>query len=88
MPRSLSDKIIITNTITPVDIEELRRRKVSKLITTTPEIGGRSFGTNVLEAVLMVLSKKTWEDITPEDYLHLIKELNIIPRVEDFNSDA
>jgi len=88
MPQSLSDKIIITNTITPVDIEELRRRKVSKLITTTPEIGGRSFGTNVLEAVLLVLSKKTWEEITHQDYLQLIKELNIKPRVEDFIRDA
>ncbi len=84
MPSSLSGKIIITNTITPFDIEELRKRHVSKLITTTPDIKGRSFGTNVLEAVLLVLSGKTQENITDEDYLHLIKELHILPRVEEF----
>ena len=88
MPTSLSGKIIITNTITPVDIEELRKRKTSKLITTTPDIKGRSFGTNVLEAILLVLSGKTWEDITDEDYLHLIKELHILPRVEELNRNV
>ncbi|MEQ8224944.1 MAG: quinate 5-dehydrogenase [Candidatus Eremiobacterota bacterium] len=84
MPSSLSGKIIITNTITPADIEELRKRHVSKLITTTPDIEGRSFGTNVLEAILLVLSEKPQENITDEDYLHLIKELHILPRVEEF----
>ncbi|MEQ8172101.1 MAG: quinate 5-dehydrogenase, partial [Candidatus Eremiobacterota bacterium] len=84
MPLSLSGKIIITNTITPFDIEELKKRHVSKLITTTPDIQGRSFGTNVLEAVLMVLIGKTHENITDEDYLHLIKELHILPRIENF----
>jgi len=88
MPTSLSGKIIITNTITPADIEELRKRHVAKLITTTPDIGGRSFGTNVLEAILLVLSGKMWENITDEDYLHLIKELHILPRVEELNRNA
>ncbi|HPZ10603.1 MAG TPA: quinate 5-dehydrogenase, partial [Candidatus Eremiobacteraeota bacterium] len=84
IPPCLSGKVIITNTITSSDVEELKKRKVEKLITTTPEIQGRSFGTNVIEAVLLILSKKEWKEITSEDYLKLIKDLDLKPRVEEF----
>lgn len=85
MPPTLPDKIIITNTVTAADVEELQKRKVRKLITTTPEIQGRSFGTNVLEAILLVLSGKKWEEIKPQDYTDLIKELKLSPRIEELN---
>ena len=50
MPDRLDGKIVLTNTVTPANVEELRSRGVETLITTTPDFGGRSFGTNVIEA--------------------------------------
>jgi len=50
----------LTNTTTSENVEELKKRGVSLLITTTPVIEGRSFGTNVLEGVFTALLGKTW----------------------------
>jgi len=85
MPEDLKGKWIITNTITKQDIEELKSRSVKYLITTTPEFEGRSFGTNVLEGVFVALLKKPAEAITREEYLDLIKKLDLKPRVERLN---
>jgi len=48
----------LTNTTTSENVEELKKRGVSLLITTTPVIEGRSFGTNVLEGVFTALLGK------------------------------
>lgn len=84
MPPELKGKIIITNTITSHDMEMLKLRKIKTLITTTPELEGRSFGTNVLEAVLLVLLEKKWVEIKETDYLELIRRLDLKPRIENF----
>jgi len=55
MPERLDGKTILTNTVTAGDVDFLRARGVARLITTTPDFGGRSFGTNVLEAALVAL---------------------------------
>ncbi|MEI6520569.1 MAG: quinate 5-dehydrogenase [bacterium] len=81
MPEKMQDKIIITNTTTAADIEKLRLRGVKMLISTTPEFDGRSFGTNVMEAVIIAMTKKRPEDMKPEDYLKTLDELGWQPRV-------
>jgi hypothetical protein len=58
-----------------------RLRGVSVLVTTTPELDGRSFGTNVMEGVLVALAGKRPEEMQPEDYLHLLRRLGWSPRV-------
>ncbi len=85
MPESLPGRSIITNTVTEEDIEELKRMGVSTLVTTTPEMDGRSFGTNVLEGLLVALSGKRPEDLTDEDINGLLDKLNFKPRVEVLN---
>ena len=81
LPDFWPDKTVLTNTVTSMDVEELRRRGVEWLVTSTPEIEGRSFGTNVLEAVLLTLLGKSWEEVGPEDYLELIERLQLKPRL-------
>lgn len=81
MPARLDGKIILTNTVTQANVEELAERGVQRLITTTPDIGGRSFGTNVLEAALVALLGKAWSDVVPADYERLLRELQLKPRV-------
>jgi len=85
MPDSLPNKIILTNTVTPQNVEELRRRGAAMLITTTPNLLGRSFGTNVIEAALVCLAARSPDEIKPEDYMQLLKEFNFRPRVEVLN---
>ena len=81
MPERLDGKIVLTNTVTPQNIEELRARGVDTLITTTPDIAGRSFGTNVLEAALVALLGKRWSDVEASEYDRLLGELHLRPRV-------
>ena len=58
MPDDLSGKVIVTNTTTETDIMMFRERGVGVVITTTPVIDGRSFGTNMLEAALTAVYGK------------------------------
>ena len=82
MPDDLTGKTIITNTITSEDVEFLKQRHVCELITTTPNIEGRSFGTNVMEALLVALLKKPLAEITPEDYNGMLDKIGFVPRRE------
>ncbi|MDR7550117.1 MAG: quinate 5-dehydrogenase [Armatimonadota bacterium] len=82
LPDDLSGKTILTNTITPEDLALLRQRRLSLLLTTTPEMDGRSFATNVLQAALVALSGRSPGDLTPADYLDLMRRAGFAPRVE------
>jgi hypothetical protein len=86
MPPELPGKIIITNTVTKDDLEMLRERGVAVLITTTPELQGRSFGTNVMEGVLISILGKKVDEVTPEDYGELLDRLQLKPRLEILNN--
>lgn len=80
MPPELPGKIIITNTVTMNDVRFLRERKVKTLITTTPEMEGRSFGTNVMEALLVSLAGSK-QELSDDDYNSMLSELNLVPRI-------
>jgi len=85
MPPELFGKTIITNTVTQEDVMTLKDSGLKMLVTTTPEIQGRSFGTNVMEAVLVSLSGKRLEEITPADYEQLLEKIGFLPRIEILN---
>lgn len=77
----LKGKTIITNTITPADEQMLTERGVDLLVTATPQYGGRRYGTNVLEGVLVSLLNKRPEELTPADYEDLLDRMNWTPTV-------
>ena len=85
MPNKMHDKIIITNTVTSANVEDLKNRGVSYLITTTPEYEGRSFGTNVFQAALVAVSGKSPEELLPGDYLKLLEKIDFKPRIGKLN---
>ncbi|MBO8129532.1 MAG: quinate 5-dehydrogenase [Peptococcaceae bacterium] len=85
LPPELHGKTIITNTTTKADVELLKERGARYLVTTTPEFEGRSFGTNVLEAVFVTLIGKPWKEIKPSEYLDLLKQLDFKPRILKLN---
>lgn len=76
LPTDMKGKTVLTNTVTKADIELLRERGAKRLVTTTPEFEGRSFGTNVMEGVFAALGAKS-----AEEYRKLLGELNWAPRV-------
>jgi hypothetical protein len=82
MPENLEGKLIITNTVTQGDEKLLKDRGVATLVTTTPEMGGRSLGTNVLEGVLVALAGKRPEQLTVADYGGMLDEIGIEPRMK------
>ncbi len=85
MPQDMSGRSVITNTITSDDVEDLKNRGISTLITTTPEMGGRSFGTNVMEALLVSIIGKRPEDISDAEFGDLLNSLDFKPRIEVLN---
>ena len=87
MPARLDGKIVLTNTVTQSDIDDLAARGVARLVTTTPDFGGRSFGTNVVEAALVALLGKRWDEVGADDYARLLAQLRLHPRVLELNAD-
>jgi hypothetical protein len=81
MPPELPGKIVITNTVTADDAAMLQKSGVYMLVTTTPEMGGRSFGTNVLEGILVALAGKRPENIDKDEYSQIMQSIGIKPRV-------
>lgn len=76
---ALAGKIILTNTTTEEDIKELTKRGARLLITTTPNFEGRSFGTNVMEAVLVAHHNGAM--LTPDEYMTDLNALGWTPTI-------
>jgi len=85
LPDDLSGKIIITNTTTAKNVEELQKRNLHILVTTTPRLSGRSFGTNVMEAVCRCLIDKPDDQITEADFVDLIERVPLKPQLHVLN---
>jgi len=85
MPDDLTGKIIVTNTTTSKNVEELRKRNLHILVTVTPRLEGRSFGTNVMEATLLALMDKPQAEVTNADFLELIERIPLEPNIEVLN---
>ncbi|RYD06630.1 hypothetical protein N752_02875 [Desulforamulus aquiferis] len=83
LPGKMNGQIIITNTTTESDVKLLKERGAGVLVTTTPEFHGRTFGTNVMEAVFVSMLGKKWGDITQEDYKQLLRQLDWSQRLPD-----
>ncbi len=85
MPDDLTGKIVVTNTTTSKNVEELKKRNLHILVTVTPRLEGRSFGTNVMEATLLALMDKPESDVTEADFLDLIERIPLEPNIEVLN---
>lgn len=86
MPAGMNGQTVLTNTTTREDINFLKEKGVGTLVTTTPEYEGRSFGTNVMEAAMVAILGKPWEEITAKDYLDLLDRLGFRPRILDLKA--
>jgi hypothetical protein len=85
MPERLEGKIIVTNTTTESDVELFRQTGVKYMVTATPSIEGRSFGTNMMEAALIAISGKG-RKLTYAEYNALLDQLHFEPNLVELNS--
>jgi hypothetical protein len=85
---ALRDKTLVTQTLTSVDMENLRARGVARVITSTREFDGRTFATNVVEGLIVALAEKRPEQMLPQDYLEWLRQLDWQPTVHDLRQGA
>jgi hypothetical protein len=84
MPNGLDGKIIATNTTTEADVDIFRQAGIKYLVTATPVIEGRSFGTNMMEAALIAVSGKGRKLTFPE-YDELLDQLGFEPKIMELH---
>lgn len=84
MPDDMQGKIILTNTTTTEDVALFRKLGVKYLITTTPVLEGRSFGTNLMEAALVAVSGKG-RPLTQDEYNEMLDQLAFEPQLQELN---
>jgi len=84
MPDDMQGKIVVTNTTTPEDVALFKKCGLKYLITTTPVLEGRSFGTNMMEAALIAISGKG-RALTSAEYNELLDKLGFEPQLQELN---
>ncbi|NMA94778.1 MAG: quinate 5-dehydrogenase [Clostridiales bacterium] len=82
MPKDMTGKIIVTNSITEDDVVALRERGVKLLVTSTPELEGRSFGTNVMEAMIRCIAGRASKELGADGIRSLFSDMGFKYRVE------
>ena len=82
-PDDLSGKTVLTNTTTEANVEWLAGTGASMLITTTPRFDGRSFGTNLTEAIITAAVGSD-RRLTIDEMNAAIDDLGVRPDVTRF----
>jgi hypothetical protein len=80
-PDNLSGKTIITNTLRKADLDFLSSAGAARAITSTPNVQGESFGTNVMEGVLVAVLGKRPEGLSAADYEAALDRFGWTPNV-------
>ncbi len=84
IPDHLEGKVIATNTTTPEDVALFKQIGIKYLITSTPVIEGRSFGTNMMEAALVAVAGKG-RALTHDELNALLNRLGFQPQLQELN---
>ena len=84
MPDHMDGKVIATNTTTTADVEMFRQAGIKYLITSTPVLEGRSFGTNMMEAALIAVSGKG-RKLNYDELNQLLDQLGFEPQLQELN---
>lgn len=82
MPYRLDGKVIVTNTTTSDDVKLFKEAGCKYLVTSTPVLEGRSFGTNMMEAALITASGKG-RKLTKQELNQLLDQLGFEPQLQE-----
>ncbi|MFN9450372.1 MAG: dehydrogenase, partial [Rubrivivax sp.] len=78
---NLEGKTIITSAVDDDRLAFFKQCKVNLVIDVSPQLFERVVGTNVIEAMILASLGKPQEDISDDDFLEIIDELDIKPRL-------
>jgi hypothetical protein len=84
LPDGLDGRVVATNTTTPADVEMFRQAGIKYLITSTPVLEGRSFGTNMMEAALVAVSGRG-RKLSFDELNQLLDQLGFEPQLQELN---
>jgi hypothetical protein len=84
LPYHLPGKVIATNTTTSSDIQTFKEAGIKYLVTSTPVLDGRSFGTNMMEAALVAVSGKG-RKLTHVEIEAMLDQLGFEPQLQELN---
>lgn len=84
MPENMRGKVVVTNTTTLRNVEQFRQRGVRYLLTSTPRLGERSFGTNLMEAALVALAGKG-RALDAREMAEMVEAVGWSPNLERLN---
>lgn len=86
LPPRIDGKAVLTNTTTAADRADLASRGARWVFTTTPLLGGRSFGTNALEAALLAVLGRRPEDLGAAEFQEVLRDMNYRPETVDLQA--
>lgn len=84
MPDHMDGKIVATNTTTQADVDLFCQLGIKYLVTSTPVLDGRSFGTNMMEAALIAVSGKK-RKLTFAELNEMLDQLGFEPSLQTLN---
>jgi len=77
----LAGKTIITSTVNDERIEQFRDKGVNLIVDGAPFMFDHVLGPNLLDAMIVAATGKTPDEILEDDYLEIISDLAIEPRI-------
>ena len=83
-PDHLPGKILMTHTTTAEDVALFRSWGCSHLVTSTPVVDGRTFGTNLLEAALVAVAGQG-RPLTMDELQAMLDRLDLHPNLRSLN---
>ena len=84
MPDRLEGKVIVTNTTTAKDIAFFRDAGIAYVVTSTPVLEGRTFGTNMMEAAFIAASGKQ-RKLSDDELTEMLDRLDFEPPIQKLN---
>lgn len=86
-PNNMKRKVVISNTISADDLEDLRKRGVELVITINSPWGNNNFSldNDVIEAIFTTLIDRHFDEITDNDYLDIISRSKLELRIITLN---
>ncbi len=84
IPDQLPGRVIATNTTTTEDVALFKQIGIKYLVTSTPVIDGRSFGTNMMEAALVAVAGKG-RKLSNAELNAMLDQLGFEPQLQELN---
>jgi predicted amino acid dehydrogenase len=77
----LARKVVLTSSVTDASLKVFAEKGVYVVIDRTPKLLDRIVGINIIDAMVLSLLEKRADEALHDDYLHLLGDLDLSPRM-------